>query len=221
MGSAKETSFNVRSILFVIYKRIQKKMRDKLNLEKQFTFYASYHNNRVNVAIHLLCIPILLATGLVMLQYTPELLTQPELFKSIPDGQYLKVNLAFVVTLIYAICYIVMEPFAGFIGAILVSLLSVTAAKLVGTGATIGGDDVLNIAIAIHITAWILQFIGHGLFEGRAPALIDSWDQAFLTAPLFVLMEILFFLGYRKEFYAKIMKEVETNIATFQESKNK
>ena len=56
---------------------------------------------------------------------------------------------------------------------------------------------------------------------GRAPALIDSWDQAFLTAPLFVLMEILFFLGYRKEFYAKIMQEVETNIATFQESKNK
>ena len=28
------------------------------------------------------------------------------------------------------------------------------------------------------------------------------------------------FLGYRKEFYAKIMKEVENNIATFQENKN-
>merc|ERR1712083_235623 len=143
---------------------------------------------------------------------------KPELFKSIPDGQYLKVNLAFVVTLIYAICYIAMEPFAGLIGAVLVSLLSVTAAKLVGTGATFGGHDVLNIAVAIHITAWILQFIGHGVFEGRAPALIDSWDQAFLTAPLFVLMEILFFFGYRKEFYAKIMEQVETNIATFQEN---
>ena len=43
-------------------------MLDKLNLEKQFTFYASYHNNRVNIAIHLLCIPILLATGLVIFQ---------------------------------------------------------------------------------------------------------------------------------------------------------
>ena len=56
---------------------------------------------------------------------------------------------------------------------------------------------------------------------GRAPALIDSWDQALLTAPLFVLMEILFFFGYRKEFYAKIMQEVESNISAFQQSKNK
>ena len=59
----------------MIYKRLQKKkkkkMWDKLNLEKQFTFYASYHNNRVNVAIHLLCIPILLATGLVIFQVRP------------------------------------------------------------------------------------------------------------------------------------------------------
>ena len=59
-----------------------------------------------------------------------------------------------------------MEPFAGLIGAILVSILCITAAKLVGTGATVGGHDILNVAIAIHVTAWILQFIGHGLFEG-------------------------------------------------------
>merc|ERR1712021_107648 len=167
------------------------------------------------------CIWPILATGLVILQYTPELLAQPELFKSIPDGQYLKVNVALVATLIYVVCYVVMEPFAGLIGAILVSILCITAAKLVGTGATVGGHDILNVAIAIHVTAWILQFIGHGLFEGRAPALIDSWDQALLTAPLFVLMEILFFFGYRKDFYAKIMQEVESNISAFQQSKNK
>jgi len=195
--------------------------KHSFDLEKQFTFYASYHNNPINVLIHILCIWPILATGLVILQYTPELLAQPELFKSIPDGQYLKVNVALVATLIYAVCYVVMEPFAGLIGAILVSILCITAAKLVGTGATVGGHDILNVAIAIHVTAWILQFIGHGLFEGRAPALIDSWDQALLTAPLFVLMEILFFFGYRKEFYAKIMQEVESNISAFQQSKNK
>merc|ERR1712013_479261 len=33
-------------------------------------------------------------------------------------------------------------------------------------------------------------------FEGRAPALLDSLDQAFITAPLFVILEILCFLGY-------------------------
>ena len=59
-----------------------------------------------------------------------------------------------------------MEPFVGLIGAILVSTLCITSAKLVGTAATFGGYDVLNIAIVIHVSGWILQFLGHGLFEG-------------------------------------------------------
>ena len=42
----------------------------------------------------------------------------------------------------------------------------------------------------VHITGWVLQFIGHGVFEGRAPALLDSLDQALITAPLFVLLEV-------------------------------
>ena len=45
---------------------------------------------------------LILSYFLFLLQYTPELLAQPELFKSIPDGQYLKVNVALVATLIYA-----------------------------------------------------------------------------------------------------------------------
>ena len=47
-----------------------------------------------------------------------------------------------------------------------------------------------KVALAIHVTAWILQFVGHGVFEGRAPALLDSLDQALITAPLFVLLEV-------------------------------
>ena len=89
------------------------------------------------------------------------------------------------------------------------------------TSTSIGGYEIWQIALTIHIFAWILQFIGHGVFEGRAPALIDSWDQALLTAPLFVLLEILFFFGYRKEFHGKIMKQVEENIKAFKTEKSK
>ena len=39
------------------------------------------------------------------------------------------------------------------------------------------GYSIWKVALAIHVTAWILQFIGHGVFEGRAPALLDSLDQ--------------------------------------------
>ena len=41
---------------------------ESLDLKKQFTFYASYHNQSVNVAIHLLCIWPILATALLLLQ---------------------------------------------------------------------------------------------------------------------------------------------------------
>ena len=57
------------------------------------------------------------------------------------------------------------------------------------------------------------------VISGRAPALIDSWDQAFLTAPLFVLLAILFFFGYRIEFHGKIMTQVEANIQSFKSGK--
>ena len=65
------------------------------------------------------------------------------------------------------------------------------------------------------------QFIGHGVFEGRAPALLDSWQQAFITAPLFVVLEVLFFLGYRKQFYQDCMAEVKMEINKFRAEKIK
>ncbi len=56
---------------------------------------------------------------------------------------------------------------------------------------------------------------------GRAPALLDSLDQALFTAPLFVLMEVFFFFGYRRSFHQKIMKQVEKNVQEFSKKKQK
>ncbi len=49
--------------------------KDIWNLEKQFVFYASYHNNAVNVAIHLLCIWPILISGTLLLQHVPAVAT--------------------------------------------------------------------------------------------------------------------------------------------------
>jgi len=49
----------------------------------------------------------------------------------------------------------------------------------------------------IHIFCWYAQLHpGHGVFEGRKPALLDSVLQAFLDAPLFVWYEVAFACGY-------------------------
>lgn len=79
----------------------------------------------------------------------------------------------------------------------------------------------LKSAAALHVICWILQFIGHGVFEKRAPALLDNLVQALFLAPMFVWLEILFFLGYRPELQARVEKRVQTQIAKFRsESKN-
>lgn len=33
------------------------------------------------------------------------------------------------------------------------------------------------LALYLHLGSWVFQFIGHGLFERRAPALLDSLVQ--------------------------------------------
>ena len=65
------------------------------------------------------------------------------------------------------------------------------------------------------------MFLSLNLFAGRAPALLDSLDQALITAPLFVFMEVFFFFGYRKNFHAEIMEQVEANIKEFRSGKKK
>ena len=34
--------------------------------------------------------------------------------------------------------------------------------------------DHLNIALVVHVACWIAQFVGHGIYEGRSPALLDN-----------------------------------------------
>jgi hypothetical protein len=38
-----------------------------------------------------------------------------------------------------------------------------------------------NIAIWLHVAAWIFQFLGHGLAEKRSPKLVDNLVQGILV----------------------------------------
>lgn len=69
----------------------------------------------------------------------------------------------------------------------------------------------MKMMIALHIVAWIIQFIGHGIFEKRAPALLSN---IFLTlnAPFFVTAEILQMIGWKEEEFELIEKEVVKRI---------
>ncbi|KAF7714360.1 Uncharacterized protein PECH_001925 [Penicillium ucsense] len=178
-----------------------------LNLEKQLLFYGAYHNNHVNIAIHITCVPVLLFTGILLACNCPTLVPTPEFLTS----NYLPLNAGTIGAFIYAFFYILLEPCAGGLLAPLVVCFAAAGNYLLGTYSS----DVNYWAGGIHVISWLAQFVGHGKFEGRAPALLDNLVQAFLLAPLFVWMEILFFFGYRPELKARMDKNVEMEIAKF------
>lgn len=76
-------------------------------------------------------------------------------------------------------------------------------------------------ALAVHVVSWVAQFVGHGVFEGRAPALLDNLVQAFFLAPFFVWLEVLFWCGYRPELKARLDRAVAGEVEKFRMGKGK
>ncbi|KAK7924601.1 hypothetical protein PG985_006655 [Apiospora marii] len=184
-----------------------------LNLEKQLTFYGAYHDNPVNVGIHMVCVPLILFSGFAMAANTGSLIPLPEAL-TIP---YLPPNLGTLAAITWGTLYVLLEPVAG------TALAAICLAGAAGVNAALALDSALTnqVAIATHIVCWLLQFVGHGAFEGRAPALLDNLFQAIFLAPLFVWLELLFKVGYRRELQHRVEKEVKTEIAKFKAQKGK
>lgn len=78
-----------------------------------------------------------------------------------------------------------------------------------------------SIAISVHVVSWIMQFVGHGKFEGRKPALLDNLVQALFLAPLFVWYEVLFKLGFYKQLKHDVEAAIEVEVAKLGKGKAK
>ena len=197
-------------------------------LDDSFVFYASYHDDSINQWIHIVCVPLLVFSGLVMLCFTPNLVDGAVDIKgSVPSliGNYMpadnvyECNWAMLAASIYIAYYAVIElpGFAGLIASALTFAGYVYAISLYGTH----GAEVWTPALYTHIVCWVAQIVGHQVWEGRSPALLDNLFQAFMMAPLFVTMEVLFMLGYRKEFRDRVQKVVDVNVKEYRASKGK
>lgn len=53
--------------------------------------------------------------------------------------------------------------------------------------------------LSLFLVGWIFQFVGHGVFEGKKPALLDNLVQSLVLAPYFILFEFIFKLGFMKQ----------------------
>lgn len=145
---------------------------------------------------------------------TPTLIPLPS-WLTVPN---LPLNFSTIGSILYSGFYILLEPVAG---SILLPFIIGWTAFSNHILATSSNTALANqIAGAIFFFSWIMQFIGHGAFEKRAPALLDNLVQALVLAPFFVFMELLFIFGYRPELQKRIDIAVEKEIAKFKAQKS-
>lgn len=121
---------------------------------------------------------------------------------------HLPLNVGTIGAVLYSSLYVLMEPVVGGLMApVIIGGTAVGHYLIQSYGATVNWW-----AGGINAASWILQFIGHGKFEGRAPALLDNLVQALFLAPFFVVFEIMFSLGYRPELKSRLDKNVEKEL---------
>jgi uncharacterized membrane protein YGL010W len=190
------------------------------NLKDQLIFYGSYHSNPINQAIHFIFVPLILWTVAIWLAYTPALfhydLAAHLAFLPAPLvatlSKYLIFDGAFVLLALYSLYYLILEQFAGATWALAVAVpLWATAEAFKHTV-----PNAWQWALGLHILSWAVQvYFGHTLAEKRRPALLDSFFQSLVLAPLFVWFELLFLLGYRKDLRDEVQRKSADNIAAW------
>ncbi|KAK6931252.1 2-hydroxy-palmitic acid dioxygenase Mpo1-like [Dillenia turbinata] len=192
------------------------------DLEKHFAFYGAYHSDPINIIIHTIFVwPIAFFT-LLILYFTPDLFNLPRIEISLCGYDLVLIfNIGFVLTVIYALFYVCFDPKAGSLAAFIFFLFWVASSFV---GKYLGFSLAWKVVLAGQVICWTGQFIGHGMFEKRAPALLDNLSQAFLMAPLFVLLEALHtFCGYEPYpgFNARVQQMIGAEINEWQEKKQK
>ncbi|KOS20169.1 putative endoplasmic reticulum membrane protein [Escovopsis weberi] len=161
----------------------------------------------------MICVPVILVSAFTMCTYTGTLVPIPSWI----TPPHLELNLGTIAALLYASLYVLLEPVAGTV----LGAFCLASTALANSLRASNPELVFQVALGIHLVSWIFQFLGHGAFEGRAPALLDNLIQAVFLAPMFVWLEFLFKLGYRRELQARVDKAVQVEIAKFRaQSKN-
>ena len=151
-------------------------------LAKAFVFYGSYHSDHTNQVIHVACVPVILTTALGFLAKLPLPASAGALVPAIAKRAFgaAASTWALPVAVGYAGYYLSLAP----------GLLGASAAALVLGGlklSTVAQALVSNrVLVGAHVVSWLAQFVGHGVYEGRSPALLDNLFQAIFMAPFFV-----------------------------------
>ncbi|CAH2036945.1 unnamed protein product [Thlaspi arvense] len=227
------------------------RMMGLLDLEKHFAFYGAYHSNPINIVIHIIFVWPIVFTALLLLHPATPICGPSQLGLPQSLDGVLRLNVGFIATVVYALFYICLDKKSGFVAALMCfacwvgsSFLAtslgpslalkfvkysferekqyILAESLFDVDTVTTSLSFQQVGLASQLLCWTGQFLGHGLFEKRAPALLDNLVQAFLMAPFFVLLEVLqSVFGYEPYpgFQARVNAKVESDIKEWREKK--
>ena len=138
---------------------------------ESYRFYRMYHQDPINRLIHAICIPGISWSLCALL---------PPLHSLLLVGFY---DAAYLYLFVTHLRHLEMTDFLK---------LSCFLIGIWGSGSLfhLYGPYHEVVAWSTFVFSWIMQFLGHALFEGNRPALLDSMHQSFLMAPLFAYFEI-------------------------------
>lgn len=191
------------------------------DMEKKFAFHRTYHSSSINVLIHAIIAWPIFFNYMVLACFTPVLGVLPFPPGTLPFQEYMVLNLAFVIAVVNAFIYIMLDKKAGTLAAVLCLLCWVGSNVL---AETLGFSLAWKVVLVSQVVCWTAQFIGHGVFEKRSPALLDNLIQAFMMAPFFVLLEVLQkFCGYEPYpgFQKAVRAKMQANIKEWRLKKQK
>ncbi|MDF3821083.1 DUF962 domain-containing protein [Leptospira sp. 96542] len=166
-----------------------------MRFAKEMAFYSAYHQEKRNVWVHVLGVPTITFTLFIVLSrfslFTIEgfPITASLVFVVGVLAYYFSLDLLFasIATVIFGALFVCAEW-------ITVQLPASTAWTIFGVGQVIG---------------WGSQFYGHFIFEKSRPALFDNLFQALVSAPLFVVADVVFEMGYRLDLKKAVEDELK------------
>ena len=152
-------------------------------LVDQLSQYADYHRDGRNILTHFVGVPMILLAVVIVLSRPAWVL----------GDMGFVLSPAVIAALAASVYYMLLDMRYGIALAVVLGVMLAVGVWLAQQTLVVW----LGWGLGLFVVGWVIQFVGH-YWEGRKPAFMDD-IVGLLIGPLFVVAEMGFVLGLRKE----------------------
>ena len=153
-----------------------------------YTFYQKYHRHPINKFIHIWCIPMI-TWGLFIL------INQLTFIES----RSIMCQPSTLLYTFYISYYLYNDLYYGMIAGLFYMCILLHANVFF-----LNIPNAWFYACVANVFGWVLQILSHRYIEKNKPALVDGLKQSILTAPLFIIIEIVETCSHSRRYLSNI-----------------